>query len=115
MKFTKSQIQAIESPPNNIQLIACAGSGKTEVVAQEEPQRVELVWPRKRKEAERVVLPFQRIEIVNESRATREAEKAMPLTRGLAAKSLLDMGTGLYATLRRDSGLFTLVNKVLKL
>ncbi len=33
MKFTKSQRQAIEFGGGNLQLIACAGSGKTEVVA----------------------------------------------------------------------------------
>jgi len=34
MKFTKSQLEAIKHPLENLQLIACAGSGKTEVVAQ---------------------------------------------------------------------------------
>jgi DNA helicase-2/ATP-dependent DNA helicase PcrA len=34
MKLTKSQREAINSPSGNLQLIACAGSGKTEVVAQ---------------------------------------------------------------------------------
>ena len=34
MKFTDTQIEAIGWPPGNLQLIACAGSGKTEVVAQ---------------------------------------------------------------------------------
>lgn len=33
-KFTKSQIAAIDHVNGNLQLIACAGSGKTEVVAQ---------------------------------------------------------------------------------
>ncbi|WP_420957156.1 ATP-dependent helicase [Burkholderia gladioli] len=33
-KFTKSQIAAIDHLSGNLQLIACAGSGKTEVVAQ---------------------------------------------------------------------------------
>ena len=55
---------------------------------QEEPTRVELVWPGKRHEVDRVVLPFQCIEIVNESRATREAEKATsPLMRGMATRA----------------------------
>jgi DNA helicase-2/ATP-dependent DNA helicase PcrA len=31
--FTPTQLEAIQSPPGNLQLIACAGSGKTEVVA----------------------------------------------------------------------------------
>ncbi|MBF6600762.1 MAG: site-specific DNA-methyltransferase [Dehalococcoidia bacterium] len=34
---------------------------------------VELVWEGKRREVERVALPFQRVEIINESRATRQA------------------------------------------
>jgi DNA helicase-2/ATP-dependent DNA helicase PcrA len=34
MKFTESQIDAIRHGDTNLQLIACAGSGKTEVVAQ---------------------------------------------------------------------------------
>src|SRR5437763_10099972 len=34
MKFTTSQTDAIHFPTDNLQLIACAGSGKTEVVAQ---------------------------------------------------------------------------------
>lgn len=34
MKFTKSQLDAIQHEESNLQLIACAGSGKTEVVAQ---------------------------------------------------------------------------------
>jgi len=48
--------------------------------------RTELVWPGKydengkRREVERVSLPFQVIERVNESRATREAQKARGLT-----------------------------------
>ena len=33
MKFTDSQIAAINHKDGNLQLIACAGSGKTEVVA----------------------------------------------------------------------------------
>jgi DNA helicase II / ATP-dependent DNA helicase PcrA len=33
MKFTDTQQQAIEHVEGNLQLIACAGSGKTEVVA----------------------------------------------------------------------------------
>ncbi len=34
MDFTDAQKEAIAWPPGNLQLIACAGSGKTEVVAQ---------------------------------------------------------------------------------
>ena len=35
-------------------------------------QRTELVWPGKRTEVERVALPFQVVETINVSRATRE-------------------------------------------
>jgi len=48
--------------------------------------KTELVWPGKynedgnRKEAPRVSLPFQIIETINESRATRDAEKSKQLT-----------------------------------
>jgi len=51
-------------------------------MAKIEITRTELVWPGKynedgtRKEVSRVSLPFQVIETVNESRATREAKKA---------------------------------------
>ncbi|MDE3097311.1 MAG: site-specific DNA-methyltransferase [Chloroflexota bacterium] len=38
---------------------------------------VELVWEGKRREVERVPLPFQRVEIINESRATRQAGPLM--------------------------------------
>jgi adenine specific DNA methylase Mod len=40
---------------------------------------VELVWDGKRRDVERVPLPFQRVEIINESRASRQAD---PLFRG---------------------------------
>jgi DNA helicase-2/ATP-dependent DNA helicase PcrA len=33
MKFTEAQIRAIDHDTGNLQIIACAGSGKTEVVA----------------------------------------------------------------------------------
>ncbi len=33
MKLTDAQLRAVGHPPENLQLIACAGSGKTEVVA----------------------------------------------------------------------------------
>src|SRR5260370_18087204 len=33
MDLTRAQRDAITAPPGNLQLIACAGSGKTEVVA----------------------------------------------------------------------------------
>ncbi len=50
-------------------------------MAKVDVQKTELVWPGKynedgtRKETPRVSLPFQVIETVNESRATREARK----------------------------------------
>ena len=36
---------------------------------------VGLHWKDKKTEVERIVLPFQTVEIINESRATREKEK----------------------------------------
>ncbi len=48
---------------------------------------VELVWDGKRKDVERVPLPFQRVEIINESRATRQAA---PLFAGGAADGAWD-------------------------
>ena len=36
------------------------------------PTRTELVWPGKRTQVERVALPFQVVETINVSRATRE-------------------------------------------
>lgn len=41
MDLTEKQQQAIEYSGKNLQLIACAGSGKTEVVA----RRVAICWP----------------------------------------------------------------------
>ena len=60
-------------------------SEPTPVDVQEEATLVELIWPGKRREVGRVVLPFQQIEIVNESRATREAEKALPMMKSFKA------------------------------
>ncbi|MDE2992310.1 MAG: hypothetical protein OXU67_00340, partial [Chloroflexota bacterium] len=57
-------------------------------MAKIEVTKTELVWPGKynedgtRKETPRVSLPFQIIERVNESRATREAQKR-PIQPGL--------------------------------
>ena len=56
--------------PKEIDNESGVGSGEREDV-----QRLELVWPRKKRTTDRVVLPFQCIETVNESRATREAQK----------------------------------------
>ena len=61
---------------------------------QEEVTRVELVWPGKRREVDRVVLPFQCIEIVNESRATREAEKAIPMMKTFKAGEVKPQDSG---------------------
>ena len=51
MKFTENQSRAIYYAGRNLQLIACAGSGKTEVVAQRivhllTPGRSETLLPR---------------------------------------------------------------------
>ena len=50
-----------------------SNGGATQLV--HEQSGVALNWGGKRTEVDRIVLPFQRIEVVNESRATREAEK----------------------------------------
>lgn len=42
-----------------------------------------LYWEGKRTDVERISLPFQTIETINESRATREELKKMPLARGM--------------------------------
>ena len=55
----------------------------------QERDGVVLNWGGKRTEVERIVLPFQRIEVVNESRATREAEKGTFL-RDLQPDASLD-------------------------
>lgn len=44
------------------------------------PQRTELVWEGKRTQVERIALPFQVVETINVSRATREET---PLLAGL--------------------------------
>ena len=54
---------------------------------------VELVWEGKRKDVERVPLPFQRVEIINESRATREAGPLMR-TGALLPGPLLEYDDG---------------------
>ncbi len=51
------------------------------------PSRVELVWPGKRTQVERVALPFQVIETINQSRATREQT---PMFAGLPAPPLFE-------------------------
>jgi len=52
--------------------------------------RTELVWPGKRTQIERVALPFQVVETVNQSRATREQT---PLLAGLPAPPLFESQT----------------------
>ncbi len=49
--------------------------------------RTELVWPGKRTQVERIALPFQVVETVNQSRATRERE---PLLSGLPPPPLFE-------------------------
>ncbi len=46
-----------------------------------------LYWKNKKTEVEKTVLPFQTIETINESRATREKEKSMPLLKDVRTKS----------------------------
>ena len=49
------------------------------------PTRTELVWPGKRTQVERIALPFQVVETVNQSRATREQT---PMLAGLPSPPL---------------------------
>ncbi|MCL0029619.1 site-specific DNA-methyltransferase [Dehalococcoidia bacterium] len=51
------------------------------------PTRTELVWPGKRTQVERIALPFQVVETVNQSRATREQT---PMLTGLPAPPLFE-------------------------
>lgn len=51
------------------------------------PTRTELFWPGKRTQVERVALPFQVVETVNQSRATREQT---PMLAGLPAPPLFE-------------------------
>jgi adenine specific DNA methylase Mod len=51
------------------------------------PTRTELVWPGKRTQVERIALPFQVVETVNQSRATRERT---PLLAGLPPPPLFE-------------------------
>ena len=60
-----------------------ANTKKTE----NEVKRTGLYWPGKRMEVERVALPFQVVETVNVSRATREEAPLFAATRGQEAES----------------------------
>ena len=51
------------------------------------PTRTELVWPGKRTQVERIALPFQVVETVNQSRATREQT---PMLAGLPPPPLFE-------------------------
>lgn len=51
------------------------------------PTRTELVWPGKRTQLERIALPFQVVETINQSRATREQT---PMFAGLPAPPLFE-------------------------
>jgi len=51
------------------------------------PTRTELVWPGKRTQVERVALPFQVVETINQSRATREQT---PMLAGLPPPPLFE-------------------------
>ena len=54
------------------------------------PTRTELVWPGKRTQVERIALPFQVVETVNQSRATREQT---PMLAGLPSPPLFESQT----------------------
>ena len=51
------------------------------------PTRTELVWPGKRIQVERIALPFQVVETINQSRATREQ---IPMLAGLPPPPLFE-------------------------
>jgi len=51
-----------------------------------------LYWEGKRTDVERISLPFQTIETINESRATREELKKMPLARGMGMDKAEETG-----------------------
>jgi DNA modification methylase len=51
------------------------------------PTRTELVWPGKRTQVERIALPFQIVETINQSRATREQT---PMLAGLPPPPLFE-------------------------
>ena len=55
------------------------------------PTRTELVWPGKRTQVERIALPFQVVETVNQSRATREQT---PMLAGLPTPPLFEARPG---------------------
>ena len=59
------------------------------------PTRTELVWPGKRTEVERVALPFQVVETINQSRATREQT---PMLAGLPTPPLFEGQTNADAS-----------------
>ena len=52
--------------------------------------RTELVWPGKRTQVERIALPFQVVETINQSRATR---KQTPLVADLPSPSFFQSQT----------------------
>jgi len=80
MKLTTSQAAAINSPMGNLQLIACAGSGKTEVVA----QRVAQLLRSKPEGAERALLPRNIVAFTYTEKAAAELKERI-VTRCRAA------------------------------
>jgi len=65
------EVAAMEEP----RIVPSIASTPAGAAAEPDRDGVFLNWGGKRTEVDRIVLPFQRIEVVNESRATREAEK----------------------------------------
>lgn len=63
-----------------------------EVGGSGEELKTGLYWEGKRTDIERISLPFQTIETINESRATREELKKMPLARGMGMDKAEETG-----------------------
>lgn len=63
-----------------------------EVGGSGEELKTGLYWEGKRTDVERISLPFQAIETINESRATREELKKMPLARGMGMDKAEETG-----------------------
>lgn len=55
--------------------------------------RTELVWPGKRTQVERIALPFQVVETINQSRATREETPMFAQGDPFLSGSPVDGGT----------------------
>jgi len=73
---------------NTVQCPKC----NTQFEVESSEPKTGLYWEGKRTEVERISLPFQVIETVNESRATREELKKVPLLRDMGVGKIVDTG-----------------------